>query len=111
MVEAADLWPWILALVAGAATYLWRGLGVVFSGRLETTSPVFDWISCVAYALIAGLVARMIILPLGALRESPIEVRLAGAALALAIFFLARRSILWGTLGGVALFVALVWQN
>jgi branched-subunit amino acid transport protein len=105
----AGYWPWILAFVAGAVTYLWRGLGVALSGRLETTSPVFDWVSCVAYALIAGLVSRMIILPIGTLQESALEVRLAGAALALAIFFLARRSLMLGTLAGVVLFTFLIW--
>ncbi|MEQ8192921.1 MAG: AzlD domain-containing protein [Rhodospirillales bacterium] len=104
-----DYWPWILAFVAGAVTYLWRGLGVAFSGRLETTSPVFDWISCVAYALIAGLVSRMIILPIGTLQESTLEIRLAGAALAIAVFFLTRRSLLLGTFAGVALFTFLIW--
>jgi len=104
-----EYWPWLLALVAGAATYMWRGLGVVFSGRLETTSPVFDWVSCVAYALIAGLVTRMIILPIGTLQETTPEARLGGAALALVIFFGARRSLLLGTLAGVGLFVVLAW--
>ncbi len=104
-----EYWPWFLALFAGLATYMWRGLGVTFSGRLETTSPVFDWVSCVASALLAGLVSRMIILPIGTLQEAPPEVRLAGAALALAIFFGARRSILWGAISGVGLFVVLSW--
>ena len=105
----ADYWPWLLALAAGMATYMWRGLGVFFSGQLETTSPVFDWVSCVAYALIAGLVTRMIILPIGTLQETTPEARLAGAAVALMIFFAARRSIMLGTLAGVGLFVVLAW--
>lgn len=106
-----EYWPWLLALVAGMVTYMWRGLGVVFSGQLETTSPVFDWVSCVAYALIAGLVTRMIILPIGTLQETTPEARLAGAVLALVIFFGARRSIILGTLAGVGLFIVLACQT
>ena len=105
----AEYWPWQLALVAGLATLKWRVLGVYFSGKLETTSPVFDWVSCVAYALIAGLVTRMIIFPIGTLQETSPEARLAGAALALVIFFAARRSVLMGTFAGVGLFVVLAW--
>ena len=95
--------------MSGLATYMWRALGVTFSGQLETTSPVFDWVSCIAYALIAGLVARMLILPIGTLQEATFDIRLAGAGAALAVFYLARRSILWGVLAGVGLFVVLMW--
>ena len=111
MVDQAmtEYWPWLLALVAGLATLKWRVLGVLLSGRLETTSPVFDWVSCVAYALIAGLVTRMIILPIGTLQETSSEARLIGAGVALVIFFAAGRSILLGTLSGVGLFVVLAW--
>ncbi|MGY8990465.1 MAG: AzlD domain-containing protein [Rhodospirillales bacterium] len=106
-----EYWPWLLALVAGLATLKWRVLGVYFSGQIETTSLVFDWVSCVAYALIAGLVTRMIILPIGTLQETPPEARLLGAAIALVIFFAARRSVLLGTFAGVGLFVAMAWQT
>lgn len=106
-----EYWPWLLALVAGLATLKWRLLGVYFSGQIETSSPVFDWVSCVAYALIAGLVSRMIILPIGALQETTPEARYIGAALALLVFFVARRSVLIGTFAGVGLFVVLSWQT
>ena len=106
-----EYWPWLLALVTGLVTLKWRVLGVYFSGQLETTSPVFDWVSCVAYALIAGLVTRMIILPIGTLQETSPEARLTGAAIALLIFFAARRSVLMGTFAGVGLFIAMTWQT
>lgn len=55
--------------------------------------PVFEWVGCVAYALLAGLIARMIILPVGPLQETDLGSRLVSAAIALAVFFIMRKSI------------------
>lgn len=96
-------------LVGAAVTYAWRGLGVALSGRLNTTSPLFVWVSCVAYALLTALVARMIVLPLGPLAETQTLDRVLAALAALGLFFAVRRSILVGTLGGAAVLVLLVW--
>ena len=99
MVEGA---AWAALLVGAAVTYFWRALGVALAGRLDTASPAFDWIACVAYALLAGLIARMIVFPVGPLAETKLDHRLLSAAVALAIFFLRRRSIFWGAAAGVA---------
>ena len=92
-----DAWlpdPWIIVvLIAGAAaTYVWRALGVALSGRIDPTGPVFEWVGCVAYALLAALIARMIVMPVGPLEETDLGMRLISAAIALAAFLLARRS-------------------
>ena len=47
---------WILLLACGAATYLWRGPGVLISAGINPRSEAFTWVSCVAYAIIAGVV-------------------------------------------------------
>ena len=55
MISAGELW-----LVMGfgvAATYLWRGLGVALSARLDPEGLVFEWVTCVSYAMLAGLIA------------------------------------------------------
>jgi branched-subunit amino acid transport protein len=76
----------LLALViAAAGTYFWRALGVGFSGRINTESPFFRWMSCVAYAMLAGLVVRIILLPVGLLEQVSIEVRVLSVALAAGI--------------------------
>lgn len=97
-----------LALLAAAiVTYAWRGLGVLLSGRLSPESRLFDWVSCIAYALLAALVARMIILPVGPLTETALGDRLAATALCVGAFFLMRQSVFAGSLagaGGLALF-------
>ena len=40
---------------------------MLIAARLDPKGEAFAWISCVAYAIIAGLVSRMLILPTGTL--------------------------------------------
>lgn len=96
----------LLVLVCGAGTYLWRGLGVTLSGRIRPESAVFTWVGCVAYAMIAGLIARIIVMPVGILTKTLLEHRLLGCAVALAVFFLFRRNLFIGVVtGGIVLMV------
>ncbi|MBI3936465.1 MAG: AzlD domain-containing protein [Betaproteobacteria bacterium] len=78
--------PWLLVLASSAGTYLWRGLGVALSGRIRVESELFDWITCVAYAMVAGLITRIIVMPTGMLAASLLPDRLAACALALAAY-------------------------
>src|SRR3546814_9582946 len=45
-------WPYILVIVGGLATYFWRALGVALSGRIDADSRLFEWVACVAYAML-----------------------------------------------------------
>lgn len=100
-------WPYAVMLAGAAATYVWRALGVMLSGRLSPNSPFLDWVGCVAYALLAGLIARMVVLPIGPLAETSLTARLAGAGAALAAFLLFGRNVLLGVLAGAATLVLL----
>jgi branched-subunit amino acid transport protein len=82
---------WLLLLACGVATYLWRGPGVLIASGIDERSEVFVWISCVAYAIIAGLVSRMLVMPTGALAETTVLERALGSAAALAAYFWATR--------------------
>lgn len=94
---------WLLLAVCGAATYGWRGLGVLISDRLDARGEAFAWISCVAYAMISGLIARMLLMPTGALAEITALERTLGSAAALAAYFwLTRRNLFAGVLAGAA---------
>jgi branched-subunit amino acid transport protein len=95
--------PWLLLAICGLATYLWRGPAVLIAAGVDPKSEVFAWISCVAYAIIAGVVSRMFILPTGALAETtPLE-RVLGGALALAVYFrLTNRNLFAGVIAGAA---------
>ena len=69
---------WLLLLLAVAATYLWRGLGVALSARIDPQGATFQWVSCVSHAMLAGLIARMIVLPLAQLQRFGADFRKSG---------------------------------
>ncbi len=98
---------WLALPAAVAVSFLWRAVGVAVSGRIDHDSDVFLWVQCVAYAMLAGLVSRMLFLPSGALAESELWIRLSAAAIGLAICFALRRNLLVGVLAGVAAFLVL----
>lgn len=97
-------------LVAVLASAGWRVLGVALAERIDTEGAVFRWFTCVSYAVLAGLLTRLLILPTGDLMGADLTVRLGAAVLGIGVFFLTRRSLLAGVLagtGGFALAVAL----
>lgn len=97
----------VMLMCAVAGTYFWRALGVAFSARIEPDGALFRWVSCVSYAMLAALISRMTVLPLGSLAETPIAFRLVAMTIAVAVFFLARRGMLSGVIAGVGTFIAL----
>ncbi len=97
------LWPLLVLAVAALSTYVWRGLGVALSGRINPASPFFAWLACVAYALLAGLIARMVLLPIGPLIEAPLAARIAALAACVASYYLTRHVLLSILLGGAIL--------
>ncbi len=105
--QGESWWPWLLIACGAAVTYFWRLMGVLLAGKVKQDSAVLGWITCVAYALLAGLIARMIVLPMGPLESTPLIARLGGAGCALAIFLLLRRNVALGVLAGVSAMVAL----
>ena len=95
----------VLVVACGLGTYLWRGIGLLISGRVRVDSEFFVWAGCVAYAMIAGLAVRIILLPTGTLAATPLLERLVACALALGVYFVSRRNLFAGIAAG---FVALV---
>lgn len=77
---------WLLLIICTLGTYAWRALGVILAGRIEPGGDVFHWISCVAYAMIAGLVMRLVVMPTGPLAASLFWHRLAACLIGLAIY-------------------------
>ena len=98
---------WLLLAACGAVTYLWRGPGVLLSSGMDPRSRGFTWISCVAYAIIAGVVSRMLVMPTGELAQVTLAERVVGSAAALAAYFwLTRRNLFVGiSAGALALWV------
>jgi branched-subunit amino acid transport protein len=100
---SAERW-YLLALVlgCGAGTYAWRGVGVWIADSIDIQSEWFRWLTCVAYAMIAGLIARVVLLPVGELAATQLWQRFLGIAVALAAFRIGGRSHLAGVLLGAA---------
>jgi branched-subunit amino acid transport protein len=87
----------LLVLACAAGTYLWRALGVAVAGRLDPDGEIFSWMACVALAMIAGLVARMLVEPVGVLATTGLLERLGATACGLVMYFvLTRRNLLAG---------------
>lgn len=102
----------LVVLASGAGTYLWRALGVVLAGRIRTDSVFFEWVGCVAYAMIAGLTMRIVLLPSGTLAQTQMEDRLIACAIALGVHYLSRKNLFAGVGAGFIAIVALTaWRG
>jgi branched-subunit amino acid transport protein len=96
----SDTVIWWSILGASLVTYASRGFGVLLSGRINTDGPLFRWVAAVAYALLAALIARLIVVPLGPLAATTLIARLVSAALALAVYLLTKRNLMLGVAAG-----------
>jgi hypothetical protein len=97
-------------VVAGiAATAVWRLAGVFLSSGFSEDSAIIAWVKAVSMALVAGLVARIVLFPPGALADISLLVRLAAFALGIAAFFLGRWNMGLGILAGTTSLVAMTW--
>ena len=97
----------LLVIACGIGTYVWRGAGLLISGRVRADSQFFVWAGCVAYAMIAGLTGRIMLLPGGTLADTRLWERLLACAVALAVYFIVRRNLFVGIATGFAVLVAL----
>ena len=87
----------LVILVTSFATYLSRFLGVVSSEKMDIRSKIFKWFNCIAYAILAALIARMVVFPSGVLSESPLIIRLLVILFSIAIFLLAKKNLVYPT--------------
>lgn len=111
MSDAPVLTVLLILVLSIVATEVWRWLGVAIASRLSPESALAGWFRCVAYAVLAGLIARMILLPEGVLAEPPLVDKLVALGCGFAAFFLARRNLVVGTGTAFAVFVAIaLWR-
>ena len=101
---------WVIVLACGAATFVWRALGVIVARRIDTNGAFFRWITCVSYAMVAGLIFRMIILPESDLADVSLAIRIAAVAIAFGAYYLFQRRLVAGVLaGGLSLSALVAW--
>ena len=87
----------VVILVTSFATYLSRFLGVVSSEKIKETSKIFKWFNCIAYSVLAALIARMVIFPAGELAESGVLIRLFVVAVSVVIFLFTKKNLVYPT--------------
>jgi branched-subunit amino acid transport protein len=101
---------WLIVLGCSAATFFWRLLGVAVVRKIDPKGAVFEWITCVSYAMVAGLIFRMIMMPESDLASVSLLIRCSAVAIAFAAYVAFRRMLLAGVLAGsVSLSVMVSW--
>ena len=102
-----ELGIWGLLGLVTAATYVWRGTGVAIVARITPSGDFTQWTSCVAYGMLAGLMSRIMVMPVGILAETPLADRLVALAAGYLVFFAFQRNMLPAMIAAVTIFLAL----
>lgn len=99
-----------IILAAAIVSDAWRWLGALVSARIDEGSATFRLVRCVATALIAAILARLVLYPTGLLAEVPAALRVGAMAAGFAAYWFTGRSMVAGTLACTALMVGgAVW--
>ena len=94
-------WPYLaLLLCAVLPTEIWRWCGVIFARRLDEGSPALELVRLIAVALMAGVVAKLVITPSGALASLPLWLRLGALGAALVMLAVDRNKVLLAVMAG-----------
>lgn len=103
-------WPYLLVILIGVLpTEPWRIAAVLFSRGISDDSELLHWVKAVATTLLAGIVAKLILSPSGALATIPLALRVGAVVAGVAAFYLARRSVVAGVLIGEAVLIGVSW--
>ena len=87
----------LVILVTSFATYLSRFLGVVSSEKIDAKSKIFRWFNCIAYSILAALIARIVIFPAGVLDEADLWIRLFVLIISIIIFIISKKNLVYPT--------------
>ena len=98
--------------VAGfLASEPWRWAGALIGRDLDPNGEVFIWVRAVSSAIVAGLVARLVVVPTGAMAMLSAPTRYAAVAAGIAAFYAFGKSlgagVVVGTLALLTLYVLL----
>ena len=97
-----ELSPYLVLLLVGfLPNEIWRVLGVWIGGGLPENSEFVVWVRAVAVAVLAAVIAKLTLVPPGALATAvPLAVRLAAIGCGFLTFLIVRRSVFAGLLAG-----------
>ena len=111
MTVFGELAPYVAMILVGfLPNEVWRGLGLVFARGLDERSEIVVWVRAVAVAILAGVIAKLVVFPSGALVTAPAAVRYVAFAAGLAAFFVLRRSVMLGVLVGEVVLLGGIWS-
>jgi branched-subunit amino acid transport protein len=83
---------------------------VLVTRRIDANGNIFRWITCVSYAMVAGLIFRMILMPESELANVSLPIRSGAVAIAFGAYFLFKRRLVAGVLaGGLSLSAFVAW--
>jgi hypothetical protein len=104
------LWPYLLIIIVGfMPSEIWRVLGVLLSHGLDERSEILVWIRAVAATLLAGVVAKLLLTPSGALAVVPLFGRVGSLLIGVAGYFVVRRSVIAGIILAEVTLIAITW--
>ena len=98
----------LVIAVTSIATYLSRSLGVLFSERIDENSKIFRLFDCVAYSTLAALISKVVVFPAGDLGEVSKLTRLIVVFICVAVFFVAKRNLVYPTVLSAILLTVLI---
>ena len=101
------LWPWVVLICFGfLPSEFWRLISVFLARGLDESSLWLVWVRAVATALLAGVVAKLLLSPSGALAALPLWARVGPLLIGMVAFFIFRRSVLAAILVGQAAIIS-----
>lgn len=103
----ADLWPFVpLVLLGYLPNEVWRVFGLVLARGLNEDSEIVIWSRAVATAILAGVIAKLILISPGALASIPLAMRIGAVACGFLAFLAVKRSVFVGVAVGEAVLLA-----
>ena len=70
---------------------------MVSSKKIDETSKLFKWFNCIAYSILAALIARIIVFPYGALQEAELWLRLFVVIICITVYLLNKNNLVYPT--------------
>ena len=95
-------------ITVAAVTFFWRATGAILAGRIDLGSAAFRYAFCIAFAMIAALVVKLIAYPQGVNAEVPLVYRLTAIAATLLVFKFSRHNIVLSAWCGVGTLLLLI---
>ena len=98
---------YLYIFVAGAiATYIWRFLGVYLAGSINEDAEILVFVRCLATALVAAVIAKLVIYPSGALAETNVLLRFGAVVAGFAAYMATGKKVFVGVLLAEAVILA-----